>query len=216
MKIKFLTMLLLILTLMSIFTVSSFASTNYSVYNKETGKYHVDINFSKVTDYDLPKTNVYNEYSTSNIYFILTEMGDEYVFFTSTSQFYVSGLINNRYPSFSTVDGSDIHFISLPKRSGAVWEIGGVYNPNRGTLMQNIDRPTFLSSDDILDSNKKDVAIKKYTFTTPFTRTVKKIDMKKGSMQEIINILPVVLVVIVGFVGIRKGIKFVQAKMNKA
>lgn len=82
--------------------------------------------------------------------------------------------------------------------------------------IENVEPTLLLSASDLYDSNENLVfQVPSQTQPTIVASQVGEVEMNK-TLQEILGILPVVVVVLVGLIAIRKGIQFLIARMKKA
>ena len=82
--------------------------------------------------------------------------------------------------------------------------------------IENVEPTLLLSASDLYDSNENLVfQVPSQTQPTILASQVGEVEMNK-ILQEILRILPVVIVVLVGLIAIRTGILFLMVRMKKA
>lgn len=214
MKGKILTTILLIIILISMLAVNSYASTDYSVYNKETNMYYLKLSFKKLIDLDIPDLKSSSEYSSSDIYFILfeTERKGTYSLYISSSPFVVVSYDYYKQPFVNTVDRTSFVYIKY-NSSTSSWE-NETNTTTKFSMANNYKYLIF--SDDIVDESTGEVVYTKTNFYSPLVKTVRSINAMNTVTSEIVSILPVTLTIVVGLIGIRKAIAFTRNKLRNA
>lgn len=195
---KILTISLLIIILMSIFSVNCYASTiDFKFVFKDYGLDFPDISIV------LP--------SGDFKYFTLLDKGD------SSHIFYISESL----PVFSTYRSSNNTY-KLSIDTGLI----GEFILNKDTTSWTFNRwytSSFISSyynpSVFLYSNydikyKDEVIVEAHG--TPLVRSVRSVKTLDSVLNETISILPITLTVVVGLVAIRKGISFTTKKIRNA
>ena len=197
---KILTISLLIIILMSIFSVNCYASTiDFEFTFKDKGLNFPDISYS-------------GKYNPQ--YFILFEdiSYNRYWFYATESPMYISELYDSKY-KLMLKNGYGYEFIldyQSGKTSFAVNKAiyfstfsGNYVYPNR----------ILYSSYDIYYNDE--LVVEAYG-TTPLLKSVRSVKTLDSVLNETISILPITLTVVVGLVAIRKGISFTTKKIRNA
>ena len=208
MKRKLLLTFILIVTLCFSFTITSFASSDYS--EKLNNGMYIDINFNKQTHLKLPFNDFNSKYSLnfndSDVYFLLYyDSQNGYYMIVCDDPIYISNIKDN----LITIK-TDTSYTLFQFRDNYWYRFMQSFT---STELTTEFHDVLMCSDNL--SYNGEIIINKYT-KSPLARTFQKIDTSNTVMKEILLLLPVVLVVIVGFIGIRKGIKFIKRKTQNA
>lgn len=211
---KLLFTFLVIILLFFIFSISSYANTDYSVYNKEINTYHLKLSLKKLLNLDIPDITTTAGFSSSDIYFMFleTEKAGNYNLYISSSPFVIVKYDYYGQPQIKTLNRSN-YIILRYKSSESKW--GNEESFDSYITMAN-NYKYLIFSDDILDGSTSKVIYNKTNFYSPLVETVRSIKTMNSVTDEIISILPVTLTLIVGLIGIRKAVSFTRKKLRNA
>lgn len=163
------------------------------------------IRSSSMTDSDIyndenPACYIFSASSSNNFNFTLSVTRTTY---DSIHDFPFTTLSDSSY-LYSLYSNQDINYYRTSDN--------GLGNAS----IENVEPTLLLSASDLYDSNENLVfQVPSQTQPTLVASQVGEVEMNK-TLQEILGILPVVIVVLVGLIAIRKGIQFLIARMKKA
>lgn len=206
---KFLFTISLILILVSIFTINSYASSEFSFSFKDKKIYYND---EKLDFPDISSSQVKIEPK----YFTLYKNGDNYWFFISEYPFYLSDYktqwYTNQQGQFNCDEGQVVEFV-LNKGSTS-WRY------NRTSTCPYVSTGNNWHSRYALYCNydlkyKDEIVVYAYG-TTPLLKTMRSIKTMNTVTSEIVSILPITLTVLVVFIGVRKAVAFTRNKLRNA
>lgn len=208
---KILISLFLIIMIIFMFTVNSYASTDYSVLQSD-GTYRLSFSFKEKTNFDYPDINIKKTFDSPEIYFILTDYPYGNVlsaaFYVSSIPFRISD--NGISLNFYATGGSLYTYYIL---KDGVWKNCG---ENKGSISfggsDSNSQRIIMSSDDI----KLGDEIYVYAYSKSLMVTKLRTINNYNVMSEVTSILSVILTVVIGIIGIRKGINFIKIKARNA
>lgn len=210
---KFLLIFILVIMLVFSFSISAYASTDYSV--KEENYYKLRINFKEKTNLDFPNFESTQNFSSSELYFVIVNYtgSNLYRIAISESPFYATSRTSSSI-LLKTEDNTPIYAYDLSgsyKEDGSVWNYMG--SPMSMIAFSETLSPIIISSDDLYYEGKE-LLYEKY-IKSPIVKTLSSVE-EMNVMSEVINVLPVVLIVFITLIGIRKAISFSRKKLRNA
>lgn len=196
---KILTIILLIIILMSIFSVNCYASTDFKFTFKDKGLDLPDINISNL-EFEPRYFLLLRNGSTDNLYFHLTEY-----------PFDITQITDKGSYIFSCQQGL---FYLLVLNSGSTsWE----FKSSGSTPVRfSTEKENALYSNHDIYYNDELIKESDENPETPLFKSVKSVKTLDSVLNETISILPITLTVVVGLVAIRKGISFTTKKIRNA
>ena len=209
---KFSFTFLVIVLLFFIFSISSYANTDYSVYNKDNNTYHLKLSFKKLLNLDIPEIENHVEYSSSDIYFMLIQTSTGYTFYSSSSPFVFKKYDFYNNPQVYTKDSTPYNYIIYSNKTSS-W---GEFSSSNIFIGMYKKEPLLINSDDITNEEGTQIFYEHTSFYSPLVKTVRSIKTMNSVTYEIISILPVILTLVVGLIGVRKAISFIRKKIRNA
>lgn len=149
-------------------------------------------------------------FSSANYYFIYKEgRYNNLVYSFSPIDIYKGKNIYNFIVYFISSD-TDLYFVPFSVTNGT--QSAGLNTYSGGIKTSRNDITTvFQANFNIIDSKSGDIY---YTVPTVLQKSTEGVSFE-GVLNEVLDILPIVLVVVVGFIGIRKGISFIINNLRK-
>lgn len=194
---KILTISLLIIILISIFSVNCYAST-----------FNLEFNFSD-KGYDLPDINV--DLPVEFKYFILIKSSSFGHLFYAAEEPPVFSFFRSSDSSYKFYVESGLVAEFILKDNATEWDFNGYGNvPYTSGLHYKVN---YLYSNSDIKYNDKLIV---EGYGTPLVRSVRSIKTLDSVLNETISILPITLSVVVGLVAIRKGISFITKKIRNS
>lgn len=212
---KTLIIFLLAVTILFSFTLNSYASDNVHTFTFSFKDKKIDLP-------DISYSNNSLNFDDFKYYLCFYDYSKNiHWFYISTSPVYITDNVTQFYTSicskFNIDDGKALNFII--DKGKDYWQ----YN-------NTLDCPYSFANDlfrtyykgqrtDIFIYTNYDLTYKDeilyYAYgTTPLLKTMRSIKTMDNVTSEIVSILPVILVILVGFIGIRKGIDFIKTHIK--
>lgn len=195
MKNKIFPIICMFVLIISVFTNSVFASS----YNASNGKsYDLPEFTDEMKKYDKYLIFVENDGKHFGLYFLVDDDG---YFFNNSSGIYCHGRL-----LICSTDGDGYYGSRYEIEPGTVGKIGGSINGSS----------TFISSVDIYtDVNKSDVFFQK-PLVPVLVGIMDREKAEKMTVQEILGVLPLIIVVVVSFLGLRKALRMLVTFLRRS
>ena len=142
-----------------------------------------------------------------------------YIFYASSSNNFNFTLLDVTRITYDSINDSPFTTLANSSRLNSLYSNHNINyyttSDNGKASIENIEPTLLLSASDLYDNNENLVfQLPLQTQPTLVASQVGEAEMNK-TLQEILGILPVVIVVLVGLIAIRKGIQFLMARMKK-
>lgn len=195
MKNKIFPIICMFVLIISVFTNSVFASS----YNASNGKsYDLPEFTDEMKKYDKYLIFVENDGKHFGLYFLVDDDG---YFFNNSSGIYCHGRL-----LICSTDGDGYYGSRYEVEPGTVGKIGGSITGSS----------TFISSVDIYtDVNKSDVFFQK-PLVPVLVGIMDREKAEKMTVQEILGVLPLTIVVVVSFLGLRKALRMLVTFLRRS